>query len=213
MSAGPGVNRFSWDMRYPDARGIKGGTYLMGGSLRGPTAAPGEYRVRLTVGDVSVSRTLEIRKDPRVDASLGDYQQQFEMLVEIRDALSAAHNAVNQILDLKEEISDSVVNVEDVQRRDVARREGEKLTVKLEGILNQLVELRYTGFDDQTLVWPLKLNNRIASLQSSAGVDTGPTEQCRENFRLLNAELEILLNELGQIMISDVPAFREIIRS
>ncbi|MCP4710538.1 MAG: hypothetical protein GY869_18090, partial [Planctomycetes bacterium] len=163
--------------------------------------------------EVSLSRSFEIRKDPRIDADLSDYQEQFDMLIEIRDALSAAHDAVNQILDLKEEIIGSVARVENLQQKDVARRQGEQLTIKLDGILNQLVELRYTGFDDQTLVWPLKLNNRIASLQSSAGVDTAPTEQCRENFKLLKAELDLLLQQLGQIMVSDVAAFREIIRS
>ncbi len=60
-----GMNRFSWDMRYPDAHGIEGGTFFLGGSLRGPLAVPGQYKVKITVGDQTATQNFEIKKDPR----------------------------------------------------------------------------------------------------------------------------------------------------
>src|SRR5437660_11109573 len=66
VSAQAGLNRFVWDMRYTDAEGIDGGTYLFGGSVRGPEAAPGEYRVRVTVGEQPEMESVESRTDPRV---------------------------------------------------------------------------------------------------------------------------------------------------
>ncbi|MBV9144268.1 MAG: glycosyl hydrolase, partial [Acidobacteria bacterium] len=44
VRADAGLNRFVWDMRYPDAEGLDGGTFFLGGSLRGPGAAPGHYK-------------------------------------------------------------------------------------------------------------------------------------------------------------------------
>jgi len=199
-------------MCYPDARGIKGGTYLMGGSLRGPTAVPGIYQVKLTVEDKAITRSFEIKRDPRITTSLSDYQEQFDMLINIRDTLSVAHDAVNQILDMKEEIDTSAAKIEDPQQAANIKKAGESLKAKLDAVLNELVELRYTGFDDQTLVWPLKLNNRIASLQASAGTDTKPTRQCRENYAELKAELDVLLKRLDQIMKKDVVAFRNLLK-
>ncbi|MFC1782173.1 glycosyl hydrolase [Planctomycetota bacterium] len=212
VSTAAGLNSFSWDMRYPDARGIKGGAYLMGGSLRGPTAVPGTYQVKLTVGDKTITRSFEIKRDPRITTSLSDYQEQFDMLIAIRDTLSAAHDAVNQILDLKEEIDTSTAKIKDLQRAANIKKAGESLKSKLNAVLSELVELRYTGFDDQTLVWPLKLNNRIASLQASAGTDTKPTRQCRDNFAELKVELDVLLKRLDQIMKKDVVAFRNLLK-
>ena len=39
-----GLHRYIWDMRYPDAQGIDGGTFLAGGNLRGPVAFPAPTR-------------------------------------------------------------------------------------------------------------------------------------------------------------------------
>lgn len=203
ITTAKGLNSFVWDMRYPDARGIKTGTYLMGGSLRGPRAVPGVYHVKITAGDFSMIRSIEIKKDPRVSTSREDYQKQFDMLIAIRDKLSLAHDAVNQILELREELEKNAAKTKDPEMAPSKKPETDKLKLELEIILNELVELRYTGFDDQTLVHPLKLNNRIASLQRSAGTDTKPTEQCIENFMELSAELDILLGKLDKIMKKD----------
>jgi hypothetical protein len=43
-----GMNRFVWDMRYPDATGFPK-IILWAGNLRGPVAVPGRYQVRLDV--------------------------------------------------------------------------------------------------------------------------------------------------------------------
>ena len=53
-----GLNRFVWDMDYPDAHAIEGRTFLFGGSLRGPQAIPGQYKVKITVGDQSATQYL-----------------------------------------------------------------------------------------------------------------------------------------------------------
>ena len=54
------MHRYVWDMRYPDAHGIEGGTFLAGGNLRGPVAAPGTYQVRLKAGGQTFTQPLRI---------------------------------------------------------------------------------------------------------------------------------------------------------
>ena len=44
----PGLNRFTWDLRYAPATSFPG-MVLWGGSVTGPAALPGTYQVRLTV--------------------------------------------------------------------------------------------------------------------------------------------------------------------
>src|SRR4029077_14936744 len=56
-----GLNRFVWGMRYPDAMGIDGGTYFLGGTLQGPAVPPGHYTVKLTVDGESHTQNFEIR--------------------------------------------------------------------------------------------------------------------------------------------------------
>ena len=67
-----GLNRFLWDMCYPDPAKVEEG--FMGGEamLLGPVAAPGTYSVRLVVGDWTRTVAFEIQKDPRVPATQQD---------------------------------------------------------------------------------------------------------------------------------------------
>jgi photosystem II stability/assembly factor-like uncharacterized protein len=185
----PGLHRYVWDMRYADAHGIDGGTYLAGGNLRGPIAVPGTYQVRLKSGGQVTSQPLRIVPDPRRQASASDLQEQFDLLIAIRDKLSAVHDAVNEIKRLRADLA---------TRPD--RAAATKLDAELEAILKELVELRFTGFDDQMLVFDLKLNNRIAALQGyvSQG-DYAPTEQQYSVFRELSAAADAVLNRLASL--------------
>jgi photosystem II stability/assembly factor-like uncharacterized protein len=168
----PGMHRFTWDMRYPDAHGIEGGTFLAGGNLRGPIAVPGAYQVRLTAGGKTETRPLRIVADPRSQASVAELQEQFDLLIMIRDKVSAVHDAVNDIVRMRKALA---------SRKDAASM---KQDAALEAVMKELVELRFAGYDDQMLVFDLKLNNRMAALQGyvSQG-DYAPTEQQYGVFR------------------------------
>jgi photosystem II stability/assembly factor-like uncharacterized protein len=204
VQAAAGMNRFEWDMRYPDARGIEGGTFLAGGSLRGPQAIPGGYQVRLTVGGESLTQPFEIKKDPRLAATDQDYQKQFDLLIAIRDRVSAAHDAVNEIRQLQKEIATA-------KGGDGVAKAGAALNAKLDGILHALWEPRYTGFDDQMLLFDLKLNNRIVALQGYvSGAEDAPTDQAQKVFAELSTELDRLLSRLKQVKDTDLVAFRKL---
>jgi hypothetical protein len=77
--ASAGMHRFVWDLRYPGP----------GGSSRGgPMAVPGQYRVRLTVGDWSATHPFEVVMDPRVQAdgvTRADLRAQFEFNTRVID--------------------------------------------------------------------------------------------------------------------------------
>jgi hypothetical protein len=64
-----GINHFEWDLRYPDAKGIDGENHLAGGSVRGPIAIPGAYRVKLTTDSASYEQSFAILADPRLQTT------------------------------------------------------------------------------------------------------------------------------------------------
>jgi photosystem II stability/assembly factor-like uncharacterized protein len=182
-AATPGLHRYSWDMRYADAHGIEGGTYLAGGNLRGPVAVPGTYQVRLTTGGQTLTQPLRIVADPKSEAKATDLQEQFDLLIAIRDKVSAVHDAVNEIKKLRANLA---------TRTD--RAAAARLDAALEAILKELVELRFTGFDDQMLAFDLKLNNRMAALQGYvAQGDYAPTEQQYSVFREVASAIDGVL--------------------
>ncbi|HZC77602.1 MAG TPA: hypothetical protein VE258_07615, partial [Ktedonobacterales bacterium] len=115
-----GANRFFWNMRYPDAKAVEG-FVAESGDLTGPAAAPGTYSVRLIMGDQSFTEPFEIRRDPRISASDEDLRAQFELLIRIRDKVSAAHEAVNKIKSTRRQ-------AEEWEKRGVGAPEHENLS-------------------------------------------------------------------------------------
>lgn len=204
VSTETGLNRFVWDMRYPDATGIDGGTYFLGGTLKGPVVTPGNYTVKLTVDGESYTQTFDIQKDPRLQTTEDDYRRQFQLSLAVRDKLSATHEAINEIRRIQKDVDGSLHSVKaDSSITDA----GGKLNDALSSVLHKLVELRFTGFDDQTLIFPLQLNNRLAALQEYLAGDDTPTDQEYKVFKELSAEVDQALATLKKIMQVDVPAF------
>ena len=99
-----GWNRFVWDLRYPDATKVAPHDDNQQGFIKGPHAVPGSYRVTLTVGDETLSESLEIVKEAGTEASADDLQAQFDLLTTIRDKVSATHKLVNQMRDVRAQL-------------------------------------------------------------------------------------------------------------
>ncbi len=212
IPAEKGMNRFEWDLRYPDARALPGRTYLMGGSLRGPVAVPGTYRTRLRVGqEISKSQAFEVRKDPRIATTPEEFQEQFDLLLRLRDRLSEAHEAIASIEELKSELERLEGRAaSNAELADVGRKSRE-IREKLQEVLDQLYEPRFIGVDDQLLLFPLKLNARLASLGGVvASADTSPTAAAYEVFRDLSSRLDTELGNLQRIRETDLAALNRL---
>ncbi len=178
-SGAPGLHRYVWDMRHSDAHSLDDGTFLAGGNVRGPVALPGAYQVRMKAGSQTLVEPLRIVGDPRSSTTIADLQKQFDLLIAIRDKVSAAHDAVNDIRTIRAALE---------SRKDRAAAE---LSAALENVQKELVELRFSGFDDQMLVFDLKLNNRMAALQGYvAQGDYAPTDQQQAVFEELSAAID-----------------------
>ena len=62
-----GMNRFVWDLHYPNAPEARKGAGLTpqeNPTPRPPLAPPGTYKVKLTVGDVEQTENFEVLIDP-----------------------------------------------------------------------------------------------------------------------------------------------------
>jgi hypothetical protein len=214
VAANQGLNRFTWDMRFPDAHGIQGGTWLAGGNLRGPVAVPGTYRVTLRAGNQSFTETAEIRKNPRSSAAQEDLQSQFDFLIGVRDRLSQIHDTINTIHALQKDIGDRVARAKAISNGASVVAAGEKLSGDLQSLSVELYEPRFTGQDDQMLIFPLKLNNRFAGLQGYvSGADAAPTAQAFAVYQDLSKELESHLSRLKMLLDQDASAFNQLLQT
>ncbi|MEK6619734.1 MAG: glycosyl hydrolase, partial [Chloroflexota bacterium] len=209
-----GINRFVWNMRHPDATKIEDDPSMeeFERALAGPIGGPGRYQVRLTVGGESLSAPLEVRLDPRVSVEQRDLQEQFDLLLGIRDKISEAHDAINVIRGVRRQ-------VEDLERRTSGDRSlrsvtkaGAALRRSLTAIEEELIQTKARSRQD-TLNWPIKLNAKLGGLAAAvAQADARPTASQRQVFADLSRRVDAQLARLRTLMDRDVAAFTAMVR-
>lgn len=195
-STAAGLNSFSWNLRYPGATTFDGMIIWSGRPARGPKAPLGDYQVRLTVGDDSQTQSFAIQIDPNLKGiTAQDLQAQFELATQIRDKTSVANEAVIAIRKTKAKLEEHADS--DAVQAALA---------ELSAIESDLYQVKNRSGQDP-LNFPIKLNNRLASLRRS--VETGdarPTDAAYQVFQELSAELDVHLKKLDELMEQKVNA-------
>ena len=208
-----GMNRFVWNLRYPDASRFQG-LILWGGGTQGPVAVPGRYRVRLRVGGWSATQDLAVLKDPRVTASDDDLRAQFDLLQRIRGSLTAAHDAVRRIREVREQVEASATRARGLagdRSREIAAA-ADSLKAHLTAVEEAIYQTKNRSNQDP-LNYPIRINNKIAALAGVVGgADTRPTDQSVRVFEELSAALQVQLDRLKTIVETEVPAFNGLVK-
>jgi photosystem II stability/assembly factor-like uncharacterized protein len=200
-----GMNRFTWDMRYPNARDFPG-LIMWAASTRGPQAPPGTYTVKLTAGGVTKTQTVEIRRNaaiPQVTDS--DLIEQFTLARQINEKVSIANDAVVRIRSVKDQIADRLGR----NAGGALKTSGQALADKLTDIEGEIYQYRNRSSQDP-LNYPIRLNNKLAALQGTVeSGDYRPTDQSYAVFKELSARLDKELARLETVMKGDVAAFNK----
>jgi photosystem II stability/assembly factor-like uncharacterized protein len=206
-----GSNRFVWNMRYPDAEDVTGNV-MWRGSVTGPMAAPGTYRVELVVGDKTLAQSFEIRKDPRTPATDAELQEQFDLLLKVRDKLSETHGAINQVRHIQGQV-DTWVRLAAGTPAATGIAEGAKqLQGSLTAIEERLMQVKSKSHEDP-LNFPMQLNNKLATIADVvASDDAAPTKQAYAAFADLSGRIDVQLARLRTVLAEELPAFTGLVR-
>jgi len=200
-----GMNQWEWNLRLPDGEVAEGA--ILWGSPAGPRVAPGEYRVRMSVGDWSEIRNFAAHGDPRVDVAQADFDAQFDLSKKIWEALSDAHRGVKQLRDVRQQAQDLAARYEAAGHgegfTDLAKALGEKLTATEE----KIHQYHSTSSQDVLNFRP-GIDGQLLGLKSTVeSAQARPTDASVERFNELRAELDGYLAELKEIFDTDLAGF------
>ena len=203
VAAARGMNRFTWDMRYPNARDFPG-MIMWSASTRGPAAPPGRYQARVTAAGVTKAQDFEIRRNAAVKTVTdADLQAQFTLAMQISQRVSEANGAVIRIRDLKQQIVERIGKSSD----PAIKTAGQSLIDKLTNVEGEIYQHRLRSGQDP-LNFPIRLNNKLAALQGTVeSGDYRPTDQSYTVFKELSGRLDKELARLEAIVKTDVAAF------
>ena len=191
-----GLNRFEWNLRYPDASTFKG-MILWSASVRGPLAPPGKYQVRLTAAGKTTTQPFEIKMDPRVKGvTNADAEERFKLAMLVHQQVGKANDAVITIRAIK-----------DKMKKEGVLEANEKAVDELNKIEENIYQVKNQSSQDP-LNFPIKLNNRLASLERSIETGEGkPTDGAYKVYAELTAELSKELSALDKIITT--PAIKK----
>jgi len=215
LSAEPGLNRFVWNMRYPEAEMLPGDP-VTEKAVTGALAAPGFYVARLRVGDAAVDEAFEITVDPKVDVTAEELAEQFALWQQVNGKISETHQAIKKLRRVRDQIN---AWAENAGKSGLAEKKATAIAAQAQQIGEQLSEVEKelvqvdakTAFDRLRL--PTRLNVKLVNLISViASADAPPTCQVYDVFEHLSGQVDAQLEKLNSILDESVADFNAAVR-
>ncbi len=208
LSAQAGAHRFVWDLRYAHPLALRY-DYSIAAAYgadtpsdpQGPLVLPGTYQLKLTVAGRSLTAPLEVRLDPRVSVRPDALKQQFELAMSINAALAESYDAVQQIRDLRRQLTDMQNDPKDKEIAAAAHALDEKLAALLTaGAAPQPANL-------------IALNGDLAALITTVGAaDAAPTTQAVATFAELRPALDAQLASWAALKRTELVNFNALLQ-
>jgi hypothetical protein len=206
-----GLNRFVWDLRYEGSSRVPHSP-LWAGNTDGPIAVPGTYQVRLTVQGTAYTAPFEIKADPRSKAAQSDLEKQLDLQLKIRDRLTQAHDAINQIRDIRGQMAALNKRLEGQPQAKPVAEAGRQLDKKMTEVEEVLVQTKARSGQD-VLNYPIRLNNYLAALRSVVeSAEGAPTQASYDVYDMLSKQLDEQLGKWKQILSTDVQAYNDAVQ-
>jgi photosystem II stability/assembly factor-like uncharacterized protein len=206
-----GLNRFVWDLHYEEAHRVPD-YYLWeyNEGAQGPLAAPGQYKVRLTANGKTQTAPFDLKIDPRVTVSQADLEKQFKLQMDAREQLNRVYDAVNQIQDVREQLSGLKKRVPEDSSK--ALLDGvNALDAKLIAVRDPLINFRISASED-SLAYVPGIDGKLAFLSMAVGgfADAAPTAAEYQEFDKLKKQTDELLARWDEVRSVDIGNFQKL---
>jgi len=148
-----GLNRFVWDLRYPDPEQLLYTYYgihvnyfeytLADHAIphstpwhepQGPMVLPGQYEVRLTVGGKEYRRPITVKLDPRLKVSAQELQRQLDLAQKIAASMNSTYDGYLQVAKLRTELGDRLAMLKQSGKSPETLAAAQALDVKVQGL-------------------------------------------------------------------------------
>jgi photosystem II stability/assembly factor-like uncharacterized protein len=204
-----GLNTFTWDLRYPGATDFEGMIIWSAQPTRGPKAPLGTYKIRIKTPEYEKTNDFVIEIDPNLKGiSKTHLDEQFQLSKDIMEKTDKANRTVIEIREMKKQLAAAK---EKIGSGDWKKTITPFLT-EISAIEEELYQVKNQSNQDP-LNFPIKLNNRLASLRRS--VETGdarPTDGAYKVFKELSKELDTYLIKLHKVIHKHQPKLNSVLQ-
>jgi hypothetical protein len=203
-----GNNIFYWNMMYPGAEKVKG-MILWWASLDGPMALPGNYKVTLTMGDISKSQNFTILKNPVSETTLADATAQFNFINEINTKVTEIHKALKNVKKVRAQVKSLEKSIQGEEKHEELINYANDLLEEMTSIEETLYQTKSKSNQDP-LNFPIRLNNKLAHLNSLTRIGSyAPTQQAIDFKNEINKEIDQELAKLYDLFNNKVKVLNQ----
>lgn len=222
-----GLNRVAWNLRHdgpkklnflPPPEGLDDQDFFFDPNI-GPNTLPGTYKVAVTVNGKTETQSVEVQTDPRFKFDANGMKAQLKLGLELRDEVSALHEALNrlnglhkQITSLQEllgaeEAQESATNVAYKPVLDEARALDKKITAIEAPLYNS--EIQAGSQDD--IHYLQRFQNRLQGVMRGVmgGFGEAPSQILMDEATAVRKELETQLAQINTFLNTEVVNFNK----
>ena len=204
-AAGPGMQRFVWDLRYP----VPAQPSATDPSADGVWAPPGQYTVELTVAGHVYRQPLTVQPDPRVHVSQAAFEREFDLARKVEAEKVQASSALDR--------AEALLDALDARLPRAGAAHAEVAALLAEGTT-------LSGTIPHAIPYPAIPPVRTDSLQALAsdldnleaavdGADADPSPDAVSSYAMLSRKLTATLAEWKHLEQVDVPKLNERLRA
>jgi photosystem II stability/assembly factor-like uncharacterized protein len=176
ISAEAGMHRFIWDLRHtplpaetPEYTMSTASNQTAPPGLQGPQVLPGTYQLRLTAGGQTMTESVEVVMDPRVQVSREDLEKQFALEMKIANGLQQDESAIQEIRAFKTHAgSDLAKKAADLLGEEEGRRPSRNKVsfLELNGVFSHLEDVVDSADAAPTTQATAAVDEALAQLKS-----------------------------------------------
>ncbi len=215
-----GINRFTWDLRYPAPPTLPYGYY---GNLleyteytladhaiagltpreqpRGPLVVPGKYTVELTYAGKTYKQPLTVVPDPRIHASQADLTEQLDLALQATRGMKSSWDAFHQVDALRKALAESRKSLVGADA-DRTKQAAEALSKKVDSVEKGTPKAPGVGPVNRDLA------RLIFSVESA---DMRPADTVKAALEENCDALEKDLAQWEQLNQQDIPSFNQLL--
>jgi photosystem II stability/assembly factor-like uncharacterized protein len=205
-----GLNRFVWDLCYADLPSIE--NVLIEGSSAGRKVAPGDFTIRLKINEQEQTTTFKVLADPRINASVADYQLQDSMLKLTSIDVEAIHVSVVQMRKVQEQLNQFVKRAEDNKSLEALAKTAKELSKTIKDWEEVLIQPKSQSNDD-VINFVNKLSANLIFLKGEMDSNIPYiTEGQLKRYQELHGEWKALEKQKQNLLANEIKNFNEACR-
>ncbi|MDH5607943.1 MAG: glycosyl hydrolase, partial [Cyclobacteriaceae bacterium] len=208
LPAKKGVNRFTWDFQRESLPAVD--QVFIYGTHTGSRVGPGDYTLRLVVGQDAVETTVTLLPDPRINVTQAEFDRQQQFLTEVENLFREIHESVSAMRSAKTQLQAYQKLLKDNEAARALTDTAHALVTKIEAWEQRLIQPSQKTFQD-VINFHNQLNAELSNLKEYADVaDPRLTKGATERLNDVKASWKQFADTRDALIKTDMKAFNDL---